>query len=113
MSGLPTRSLGAGEERVGLVGAGHVQHRLERAFAHRNGAIVVIGPKGLPEAMRTLGRALAKLRPGYADFHLCAGHGSQEPARPNDLEKPDGLDENFPLVNCRLGPAMAERIIDN
>lgn len=43
-----------------------------------------------------------------------AGHGSQEPARPNDPDEPDGLDETFPLVGFGLaGPALAERIVDN
>ena len=57
---------------------------------------------------------LAKAKAGDTLFFTYAGHGSQEPAKPNDPDEPDGLDENLPLVNYQQsGPGLAERIVDN
>ena len=57
---------------------------------------------------------LAKAKAGDTLFFTYAGHGSQEPAKPNDPDEPDGLDENLPLVNYQqTGPGLAERIVDN
>jgi uncharacterized caspase-like protein len=57
---------------------------------------------------------LDEAKPGDTIIFTYAGHGSQEPARPGDPDEPDGLDENFPLVQYGLsGSRLAERIVDN
>jgi len=57
---------------------------------------------------------LTEAQAGDTLIFTYAGHGSQEPARENDPDEPDGLDENFPLANFGLkGEAIAERIVDN
>ncbi len=50
---------------------------------------------------------------GDTVYFTYAGHGSQEPAAPNDPDEPDGLDNNLPLVNFAVqGPGLADRIVD-
>src|SRR5215213_5326104 len=57
---------------------------------------------------------LSEAKAGDNLIFTYAGQGSQEPARENDPDEPDGLDENFPLANYGLkAEAIAERIVDN
>ncbi|WP_284311964.1 caspase family protein [Labrys miyagiensis] len=56
---------------------------------------------------------LKQAQAGDTIYFTYAGHGSQEPAAPNDPDEPDGLDDNLPLVNFALkGPGLADRIVD-
>jgi Caspase domain len=56
---------------------------------------------------------LKEAQAGDTIYFTYAGHGSQEPAAPNDPDEPDGLDNNLPLVNFALkGPGLADRIVD-
>ncbi len=56
---------------------------------------------------------LKEAQAGDTIYFTYAGHGSQEPAAPNDPDEPDGLDNNLPLVDFALkGPGLADRIVD-
>ncbi|CAM5772954.1 hypothetical protein LMIY3S_04016 [Labrys miyagiensis] len=56
---------------------------------------------------------LKQAQAGDTIYFTYAGHGSQEPAAPNDPDEPDGLDDNLPLVNfAPQGPGLADRIVD-
>ena len=56
---------------------------------------------------------LTQAQAGDTIYFTYAGHGSQEPAAPNDPDHPEGYDDNLPLVNFALqGPGLADRIVD-
>lgn len=66
-----------------------------------------------PKITAAFEQLLGEAKAGDTLVFSYAGHGSLEPAAPNDPDEPSGFDNTLPLVDYALeGPGLANRIVD-